>query len=738
MDDSGENVMLDFGRSPYSIIPPPSVPPPPAAPDGKTDKDGNHSTPVANGSPGAAATKSPPWLKRRHKAQVKRVPTTLDADPKMKRYPNAMQLADRFRVFDERISRIKVRHNRGDELTIEEGEALKFHDALLERLAFLRPGGTATGEPVARARIADPVVEKPPVSEKPPVTQGPSSVEYVGGARIKTDYSLREVIGMTANAAKSPFASFISSTRDLVKKATMGQALTADEEERIYRYAGVADAFASLTPQGNLMRVAGTALDGVNAVVGGEMPDPDKLRDDLLGTYKAFDFPLFKVRTGASADDGQAPHIIRKPAFKPPTRLPDGRTGYPLSPMDPPRLPGGTGDEPVAGPSGQQGATRTDTASTGTGSTKDSGRESEASSLSGLTSPADCTGCMPLLPKAKQAAVDSLARITGKGPISLTVPDSALADQARVERFGSQFFFYRRDRDVGSMDRAAPVRGTDYEERRDVLLVGDGSQASSQVYNSKIRAGAHWDGSPAARLEATELIELGNGRDGVGAIRLPFENIRRGSTVLVSGGAMNGCTMLFAADKESFYAYHAGTSDLSPNWLTAREGAQSIVSAHMKIGTKDRVKYDWHGTNDDLIIVGRQYPFSALVYGGRHLGNVNALVGAAAVLGAVGGAPETIPDANLNVPRDVSYTPQLGKRWRMVTFNYYEHDPNVRSVGTAEAVISKDLEGKVTVSVLAEKGKLVRSSSASSDRRNTVEYKYETMDSHIATVELPK
>jgi len=69
---------------------------------------------------------------------------------------------------------------------------------------------------------------------------------------------------------------------------------------------------------------------------------------------------------------------------------------------------------------------------------------------------------------------------------------------------------------------------------------------------------------------------------------------------------------------------------------------------------------------------------------------------------------------------------------------YHEHDPNVRSVGTAEAVISKDLDGKVTVSVLAEKGKLVRGSSSSGDRRNTIEYKYEMMDSHEATVEQPK
>ena len=41
----------------------------------------------------------------------------------------------------------------------------------------------------------------------------------------------------------------------------------------------------------------------------------------------------------------------------------------------------------------------------------------------------------------------------------------------------------------------------------------------------------------------------------------------------------------------------------------------------------------------------------------------------------------------------------------MMTYSYFEPS-DVRSVGTAEAVISKDAAGKVTVQVLGEKGKL--------------------------------
>jgi hypothetical protein len=41
----------------------------------------------------------------------------------------------------------------------------------------------------------------------------------------------------------------------------------------------------------------------------------------------------------------------------------------------------------------------------------------------------------------------------------------------------------------------------------------------------------------------------------------------------------------------------------------------------------------------------------------------------------------------------------------MMTFSYFEPG-DVRTVGTAEAVISKDASGKVTVQLLGEKGKL--------------------------------
>jgi hypothetical protein len=155
----------------------------------------------------------------------------------------------------------------------------------------------------------------------------------------------------------------------------------------------------------------------------------------------------------------------------------------------------------------------------------------------------------------------------------------------------------------------------------------------------------------------------------------------------------------------------------------------------MKIGPRDQRKYQWLGSNDDLVAVGRGYEFSTLVYSSKHLANVNALVGAGSVLGAVGGAPETLPDSHLDVARDAQGR-GAAKNWHMMTFNYYEHDPNVRTVGTAEAVVSKDLNGKVKVSVLAEKGNLDRGSSIG-ERGGPIEYRYTTLDKHSATYNPP-
>lgn len=690
------------------------------------------------------------------------------ADDEMSQYPDSGPLAGRFLEFDERVREIRRIDATGGALSTEERAALRFYDKLKARLAFLRE----PGEPSPAARVTPPPDR--PVQPAPPVDHGPTEVRYVGGVKIRSDYTLQDVLSITANAAKSPFAAFVASARDLTKKARDGEALSAQEEETIYRYAGIVDAFVSLTRAGGAMQLTGAALDGLNSMLDGKPADPDVLAGVLTDTRGAvatrpgspprngsraqdntstteawevkpwtttpwtatseadgpgskasspvaplFDFPRFSIAFPLDADGVQTAHVVRKPAFNPPQRLPDGQTGYPLGPTRPPHLPDEVPSGPVAGPNG----------------TSRTGARRRTRPPGGSMPPPAVPPRSASAPAQRGAGVGDLKRIASKGPISVQIAQTPLEDALRVGNLEMPLFYYRSDKDI-EMRRPRPVRKTSYDERRDVLIVGGGEHATSYVANSKINAGRFWGNHPATQLAGAHVIELGNGREGVGAIKLPFANVRPGATVIVSGGAMNGCTMLFASDGRSLYAYHAGSTETASDWRTARDGAQGIVHAHTTMGPKTQRSYKWLGTNSDLIVVGRQYPFSALIYSGRVLGNAEALVGASALLGAVGGVEQPVPNAHLHVPRH-AYGPRQGLRWHMMTFNYSERDPNLRTVGTAEAVVSKDLNGAVTVRVLAEKGKLDRASSIG-QRGDSISYRYKTVDSDSATYFVPR
>lgn len=91
-----------------------------------------------------------------------------------------------------------------------------------------------------------------------------------------------------------------------------------------------------------------------------------------------------------------------------------------------------------------------------------------------------------------------------------------------------------------------------------MLFVGNGEDATSYAHKANLYMGRYWGRGPATLTSDTSIIQIGNGREGVGAIKLPFDNLHNGQTVVVTAGALNGCTMLYASDGHSLYAYHAG------------------------------------------------------------------------------------------------------------------------------------------------------------------------------------
>ncbi|GAB7521968.1 cytotoxic necrotizing factor Rho-activating domain-containing protein [Paraburkholderia sp. 2C] len=725
----------------------------------------------------------------------------------LKPYPDADQLTERFLLLEENALAINLKPR--DQLSIEDGLTLKEYDALRDRLAFLRAdGATQDGGPVAMRRFvpAAPAegAQTPPPAATPPRNDDGPQIRYVGGVRIKNDYSLKEVFGMGAEAVKRPFGSFIKSARDLVKKATQGVALSADEEQKIYQYAQIVESFLTLTHAGRVQQAAGSALETLNSALAGESLSPQTMTDNIgqlqgfgegLAPTSAgvgwivrkppapartratapqappreplsiFDFPRFRIPLGMRAGGRDA-----QPAFKPPARLPTGQIGYRLSPTRPPKLPAegtqgagagkeaGSREEPVAGAAKDSGARKEPVAETAeeagpreepvagasggaSGKTEEAALRHASSEPGRKVSEADpsclsrSTGCVPTGAAPitiENAAIDRLA---GKGPISVSAPLGPDEEQRRVNAFDTPFIFYRKDMDVTSMARGRRLQKTSSDMRRDVLKVGNGGDVTSYSGDAKFFVGRQWGPDGAKLAENINVIQLNNGRDGVGALRLRFADIPQGASVLVTGGPMSGCTMLFASDGHSLYAYHAGTSSPSANWHTSTDGARSIVKAHRTIGPRSTSDLRWQNNNLDLVEVGHQYPFSALIYSGRKLSNAEAVAGMGAIAGAVGVPELTALNTQLGIKRH-EYGPREN-RWHMMTFNYYEQNPQQPAVGTALAVVSRNMDGSVTLRVLAEKGHLDRRTSIG-DRDDLISYRYTPVDSDSATLWLDK
>lgn len=464
-------------------------------------------------------------------------------------------------------------------------------------------------------------------------------IRYLGSVKVRTDYTPAEVAEMTSQALRNPFSAFVKSAQDVANKLNRGEGLTPEEADTIERYAGIADQFQLLSPAGRAMRGAGVMLGGLYDSWQGKPLTREMSREmlDLLNTR-------VDMRTTQTVVPGNPnPPLQRRPGssanFNPPTRQPDNRFGYVLGPTSPPKLPGGYGQGPQPGPSGV-GA--------------------PASQFAGLG--------------RAQAS-----KLKGKGPLNLRASGGGTPPDQPLGKVAVPFNYYRNDRDV-RMNAAQPASETPFSQRREVLTVGAAKEATSYDGKARTYFGNKWDKKGGGLNGDTEIIKIDNGREGVGAIAVPFENIPRGGSVVVTGGALSGCTFMMTANKQGFYAYHAGTDRPGTQWTTANNGASAIVGAHNAMGAGRQVVGTAGGQSSDLVSVAEQYPFSVIVYNGK-----------AQVLPA--GA--TGPAGN-----------------KMTSFNYYEPDPRKMAVGTAEAVISKDRNGNVVVRVWVEKGALTNPRSA--------------------------
>ncbi|MFM0054346.1 cytotoxic necrotizing factor Rho-activating domain-containing protein [Paraburkholderia phytofirmans] len=528
-------------------------------------------------------------------------------------------ITDRFARLGHTVLAIETKLRSGKQLTTDEVTALRRFGLIAGYLAFI--------DPAMMRMLIDPAPGNDDVQ-----------IQYIGGVKVRTEYTLKEVAEITSDALKKPFSSFVKSAQDMAKKLNEGEALTAEEAENVERYAGLVDQFTGLTPQGQAMRSAGTLIDGLIETVEGR-PLTAELSEGIMNTLNTR-----PAMTGALGSGTRTVPVKGRPAsvppvrpgkrFKDPVRLPDGRTGYFLGPTKPPRLA-------VPGRAGTSGVGRI------RGDARPGSREAK--------------------------------KLAGKGPINLRPLSDSPVNQERIRNLRIPFGYYRNDRDV-HMNEPRDVTESTYEDRRDVVTVGTPEEVTSYDSKSRLNTGKAWDRKGKSLKRTDEIIKIDNGREGVGAIAVPFSKIPPGGSVIVTSGMLSGCSVVMAADREGFYVYHAGSDRGDPGWQTATDGAAAIATAHNAMRPDRRVPVAPTAGSENLVAVGDAYPFSVIVHNSE--------------------SPIVQPGTSSSRVNN------------MTTFNYHESDPKKSTIGTAEAVITKDMNGDVFVHVWAEKGTLGKSKSS--------------------------
>jgi hypothetical protein len=211
------------------------------------------------------------------------------------------QMSRRFLLFEKNAQRIAMAAGQGAALSVDDGIMLKEYDQLRDDLRFLRPSSR-------RSRAIPPQRDAKPAPPVPPSADPAPASEYVGGVRIKSDYSLSEVLDSTADALRNPFGSFVASAKDLVKKVKYGTPLSGEEREAIYRYASIADTFLMLTPQGQLMKATGATFATINDAIKNRPVTPESAASRLIeSTGFATDRRASNIHTPvvASPDAGE-------------------------------------------------------------------------------------------------------------------------------------------------------------------------------------------------------------------------------------------------------------------------------------------------------------------------------------------------------------------------------------------------------------------------------------------------
>ncbi|QRR07637.1 cycle-inhibiting factor [Burkholderia sp. MS455] len=180
-----------------------------------------------------------------------------------------------------------------------------------------------------------------------------------------------------------------------------------------------------------------------------------------------------------------------------------------------------------------------------------------------------------------------------------------------------QFTLLRHDKvanelQAKSFDAGMLESGGAYEG---LLSTFDGSQVSSMEAN--VLLGYYWGGDH--KLEGrVKFLEVNNGRSGTVALKIPLAQLRQGEPLVITSGALSGCTMVYAQQGSDLYVFHTGQDAGDTAWRTGFEGVRNMADAVKRIADPSiSVPSADIQANDDLGKLFKSFDRTVITYFGK-------------------------------------------------------------------------------------------------------------------------
>ncbi|WIF71885.1 cytotoxic necrotizing factor Rho-activating domain-containing protein [Proteus vulgaris] len=139
-----------------------------------------------------------------------------------------------------------------------------------------------------------------------------------------------------------------------------------------------------------------------------------------------------------------------------------------------------------------------------------------------------------------------------------------------------------------------------------------GSQVTSQKPGVGT-VGTYW--GRKTLFDDLTAIYVTNGRSGSVGISIQLDDIQEKKPIVITSGALSGCTMQYAVDKEKFYAVHTGQKPGDDSWKTGIQGVSTTQHSFRALSDKNLSVSGNH--NNDLIGTLSEFERSVITYLGK-------------------------------------------------------------------------------------------------------------------------